>query len=129
MISPRKTEIEAVAKILDSDEYADARAMSRAIVAAVAAALLERELYAVQAVGEPIAWGPFWTPNEAERTWPKVSHGKPGRIVIVKPWQDRGAEATGCKCGHQKAQHVASKTGKAQDCALPSCKCPTYQGV
>lgn len=127
---PRKDEVDLVAALLDDEGYTDAQSMARAIVSQLGDKILERECYAVWAVGAPLMYGPYWTSGQAVKAWGRMARGVPGRIVPVRPWSPLEDKGTGCVCGHQRVQHVQNKgrTG-VRDCGVPKCGCGQFKGV
>lgn len=145
-ISPRKNEVEAVTAILESDEFEDSVAMSKAIVKAVAAELQSRDGYGV-AIGLRsddlrIPHGMFYTIMDAKRTV-KEAEAR-GLVAFVAPLlgaanaltEESDPTAKRCVCGHPKELHGVSIKPKAATslgcCVYRSkvkCPCGTYDAA
>lgn len=85
-LTPRKEEIDRVKAILESDEYATADQMAKALIKEVADMLWMRDWFALTHVNRDgtkgLNWAPFSSPIEALNTAEKVGVG--GRFTTVK---------------------------------------------
>lgn len=122
-ITPRKSEIEQVAALVDSGDYDDAHQLASACIKTVAELVQARDgkegvgLSMVMLQGAPI--GPFYTEAEAERwaTRAKTELGLEGRVLRL--WtpttytlaDKHDIRAARCGCGHPKEMHLERKKG------------------
>lgn len=149
-ITPRGNEVEAVTAILESDEYADAKGMAKAIIKAVADCLSERDwfIYVNEArYGENndklmvLSFGPFTSDTEATKFAKLYGVSLGGSVqernMVLKVYSPArhiahinevdtayGATRDLCECGHFKGLHEHPKMGLA--CALVGCPCKRY---
>lgn len=135
-ITPRKNEVAAVVKILEDESHPDATAAAKAVIKQVFALLQEREMAAFSwriGPGAPvITWGPFTSPNEAQKWGSALSTGGEGLVTtlysptaltarVLESEEPRVGVCT--TCGHPWGTHQHEK--KKGVCMLDTCSC-TY---
>ena len=141
---PRKNEVDLVLSILESDDYDDASAMSKAIVKALGAELAKRETFAVSrglaSDDFRSAHGPFYSQGQAIKVaQANRDIGLHASVVKVNPASEAvpsEPEAIGkrCKCGHPKELHGSAITPRAHTtlgCCVykqrVKCECKSYE--
>lgn len=131
-ITPRKDEIEAVATILESPDYATVESMARDLIKSVSVLLARRESFGVYAeldgpVRAGFSMGPYWSKADAERALESAATaGCRGFVAAlhstdaVRPIVDHAVKV--CACGHRPEMHVAR-----HGCAVYRCKCGVFE--
>lgn len=139
-LTPRKEEIDGVTAILESDNYANADQMAKALIREVAEMLWMRDWFALTHVNRDGArglnWAPFSSPVEALNIAERVGIG--GRFVTVKLYSPGVllANAEGKKgwkgfcqhpeCGHAPFLHLHDGSARGA-CGLTSiCGCRRF---
>ena len=134
---PRKSEVDAVQAILESEDYETPTDMAKAVVKALADELLKRELHVIVPQHGAQGWGPYWTRTEAERAWRKeigAAEVGPAGLLRVFPWAPPEVvlKTTVCACGHDKANHVSVQrrggTERHKECGM-RCDCKAYEAA
>lgn len=133
-ITPRKSEVESLVRILQDDSYASPEAMAKDLFKSAYSSLLERDWEAFAHrfdTGLTIAWGPFSSTIEAERFGRGVGLGgvnavvklhSPARAIGAIKDNDKGIVDAFCTtCDHPAHTHF---TG---GCALRNCQCQTFR--
>ena len=126
MISPRKTEVDAVVALLESDQFDTSTGMARQIVKTVADELSKRTTFGV-AVGfagdnhPGLAIGAFYSIRDANKTVKDAREaGLQARVARLSGTGSiRAAQALrqACVCGHKTEMHVFV------NCAVKGCAC------
>jgi hypothetical protein len=131
-ITPRKDEIEAVATILESPDYASVESMARDLIKQVSVLLARRSSFGVYAelegpVRAGFSLGPYWSKADAERALESAATaGCRGFVAAlhstdaVRPIVDHAVKV--CACGHRPEIHVAR-----HGCAVYRCKCSVFE--
>lgn len=147
-ITPRKSEIESVVNILDSDAFDSPDQMARELIKTVARMVSERDSFGL-AVGLPgeqpwLAHGPYWSRNSAQKALKEAEGaGLRGYIapLFSAEWmmREQAVKDDSCAtCGHAKWQHWdrgacalyhRSFTGERARTRpnLPKCPCKGYE--
>jgi hypothetical protein len=139
-LTPRKEEIDRVKAILESDEYATADQMAKALIKEVAEMLWMRDWFALTHVNRDgtkgLNWAPFVSPIEALNTAEKVGIG--GRFTTVKLYSPGVllANALGKKgwkgfcqapgCGHAPFLHLQDGSARGACGVTSVCACRKY---
>jgi hypothetical protein len=139
-LTPRKEEIDGVTAILESDDYASADQMARALIKEVAEMLWMRDWFALVHLNNDgtagLNWAPFSSPVEALNTAEKIGiGGRFGTIKLYSPGVLLG-NALGkpngkgfCLtegCGHAPFLHLSDGNARGA-CGLASlCACKKY---
>jgi hypothetical protein len=140
-ITPRKAEVQALVELLESDQYASADALAKAMFKRIYELFLDRDwhLYAFQWLsgGHPLLWGPFTSEAEVARFAAKMSLGPMGRHGVMSAFSpnrqlqivldadkkpDRNPICD--ECGHPKGLH--EHKGAGGRCVWRNCKCPQH---
>ncbi|MEU8327341.1 hypothetical protein [Micromonospora sp. NPDC048839] len=133
-LTPRKEEIQVVKDILESDEYANADQMAKALIKAVADALWMRDWYGVGTKfreDDPfwLPYGPFASESEALQTVNKYGSGvvarttklySPGRLVAFHEGKDWPGYCRTCK--HDATWHMQDGSSRGKCVSCPACK-------
>lgn len=137
-ITPRANEVDPVVAILESDEYADAKAMAKAIIRQVATSLAERDWYVyTHRFGDLVVpWGPLASEAEVKKFAKTLGLGGKGLGIKVysseRVLEHIEANATATlklcgECSHVKGVHEHPKMGMA--CAVYGCHCKRYEAA
>lgn len=134
-VTPRGTEVKAIAELLDSGDFDSAEAMAKAVIKRVAELLSERDMYAWVYRESPEAFylpfGPFTSDSEARKFAGKYVGMLKGQHMILPLYSTAGltermnaykipsAFCVTCNHSHISHQHP-NKNGR---CAVRGCKC------
>lgn len=139
-LTPRGNEYKAVIPLLESDEFASAEALAKAVVKAVYDELIERDwfIHAYRAgPGSPVvAWGPFSSEKELERFAASLDCGGQhiGRKLFSPAKQARvvaenalvGTKPIVCdRCGHPAGPHLHDT--RMGQCQIRGCSCKNFK--
>jgi hypothetical protein len=134
-LTPRGTEVAAIAELLESDEFDSAEALSKAIIKRVADLFSEREWYVWVYRENPEAWylpyGIFSSETEAKKSAGKMVDMLKGQHMIlhvfsyaelvarIASYKVPSQFCANCEHSHISHQHPR-KNGR---CAVRNCKC------
>lgn len=130
-ITRKQAEIARIAALLESEEYDTAERLAYAVLKEAAEIVTERQLWVVATEGQPFLWGPYWTPDQADKAWRTELGGitgRAGRVVRVYPYRFTDVDPmptpndTCAKCGHPRWRHTTE--GKRLFCGRRQDKCP-----
>lgn len=138
-ITPRREETERVKAILESDNYADADSMAKALIKEVAEMLAMRDWFAGAMFmddGKPFSppYGPFASEADALAVFKKTGIGGHLRLAKVYAAGVLLANAQGKKgwpgycteCGHSPVLHSSVGVGRGK-CVLSICDCKQFK--
>jgi hypothetical protein len=139
--TPRAQEYNRIVEILESSDYADAKAMAKALLKEMVDILSMRDTFAGTHVWSDgrkgCNYGPFYSEGDAEK-FVETLGGVGGKFHVVKLFAPGAAwaNANGKKnwtpwclhpdCGHAPYTHSMAGPSRGA-CQIPSCKCDKYK--
>lgn len=129
MITPRKAEINAIAAIIDSDEYESSEQMAYAVIKETAGLLSLRDTYGIAAGFEPgpgLAFGPYYDARSLQKALIEAQQAgltaRKARLTGVGHLRPVEVRSVLCECGHRVELHP-----KSSKClVLPTCHCKAF---